>query len=183
MKISTRLNLLVEDLLILARLESRSIQLKVEPIVATELFRQIAGDWSLRAQEKKVEISINIADEVSCFKADRFRLEQVLNNLIDNALKYSGRDGRVTLSARHVGTELELSVADNGPGMSPEDLPHIFERFYRVDKARAREQGGTGLGLSIVKHIVQLHGGSVDAESTVGEGTRMIVRLPPQREH
>jgi two-component system phosphate regulon sensor histidine kinase PhoR len=179
---STRLNLLVEDLLILARLESRSDALKLEAINAADFLRQIAADWKLRSGEKKITLRVEVAPELTTFCADRFRMEQVFNNLIDNAIKYSERGDEVVLIARKTAEEIQLSVEDNGPGVSSSDLPHIFERFYRVDKARSRSQGGTGLGLSIVKHIAQLHGGCVGAESTYGKGTRITVRLPVERE-
>lgn len=179
---STRLNLLVEDLLILARLESRSDALKLEPIAAADFLRRMASDWKLRSKEKKITISVEVAPELTTFFADRFRMEQVFNNLIDNAVKYSERGDRVSLVARKTTEQIELSVEDNGPGVASSDLPHIFERFYRVDKARSRGQGGTGLGLSIVKHIVQSHGGAVGAESTYGKGTRIILRLPVERD-
>ena len=179
---STRLNLLVEDLLILARLESRSDTLKLEAIAVAEFLQQIAGDWRLRTAQKNITINVEIAPDIALFWADRFRIEQVFNNLVDNAVKYSGQGCHVTLFAARAGDEIEFIVEDNGLGITPSDLPHIFERFYRVDKARCREQGGTGLGLSIVKHIAQLHGGSVTAESTEGKGTRIILRLPEHRE-
>ena len=102
----------------------------------------------------------------------------MLGNLLENAVKYTGPGGKIRLGAAQVGEEMELRVEDSGLGIPPADLPHIFERFYRADKARTREQGGTGLGLSIVKHIVQTHGGTVAAESTYGAGTTVIVRLP-----
>jgi two-component system, OmpR family, phosphate regulon sensor histidine kinase PhoR len=175
---SARLNLLVEDLLILARLESRSVQLNVEPIEVEDFLQQIAADWLLRSKEKKIAITVEVAPDVTRLWADRLRMEQLLNNLIANAVKYSGHGNEVTLAAHLVNKELEIRVEDNGIGMSPSDLPHIFERFYRVDKSRQRDQGGTGLGLSIVKHIAQLHGGSVEAESAVGKGTCITVRLP-----
>ena len=113
--------------------------------------------------------------------ADRLRLDQVLGNLLENAVKYTGPGGKIRLGAAQFDEEIELRVEDSGLGIPPADLPHIFERFYRADKARTREQGGTGLGLSIVKHIVQAHGGSVAAESTYGAGTTVIVRLPLAR--
>ena len=104
----------------------------------------------------------------------------MLTNLLENALKYSPAGSRIEIGARALtaGGEVELVVRDNGPGIPAEDLPHIFERFYRVEKGRSRESGGTGLGLSIVKHIVQLHGGRVWAESAPGQGTAIFVRLP-----
>lgn len=175
---SSRLNLLVEDLLILARLESRSDKLKLEPLSPAEFLRGIAADWKLRSEQHEITLTVEVAPAAPVFSADRFRLEQVLNNLIDNALKYGTRGGAVSIRAAGLGQEIELRVEDAGPGIAPADLPHIFERFYRVDKARSRERGGTGLGLSIVKHITQLHGGTVEAENRPEGGTSIIVRLP-----
>ena len=109
---------------------------------------------------------------------DPLKITQVLENLIDNALKYTPKGSRIEVATRLHGAEIEVSVCDNGPGIPEEALPHIFERFYRVDKGRSREKGGTGLGLSIVKHIVQLHGGRVWAESRLGKGTTFYFSLP-----
>ena len=97
---------------------------------------------------------------------------------MDNALKYTPPKCRISISAQLHRQDVEIRLADNGPGIPENDLPHIFERFYRVEKGRSREKGGTGLGLSIVKHIVQLHGGSVRVESGVGKGTAFIISLP-----
>jgi two-component system phosphate regulon sensor histidine kinase PhoR len=115
------------------------------------------------------------------FRADLRKLALALSNLVDNALKYGKEGGRVTLSGRIEGNTCLLEVADDGPGISPEHLPRIFERFYRVDKGRSRELGGTGLGLSITKHIVDSHGGTIRAESRIGVGTRFLLRLPVAR--
>jgi two-component system phosphate regulon sensor histidine kinase PhoR len=101
-----------------------------------------------------------------------------LHNLLENAVKYTAANGSITLRATSDEAAVIVRVEDTGSGIPPADLPHIFERFYRADKSRAREQGGTGLGLSIVKHIVHLHGGSVAAESQFGKGTAIILRLP-----
>ena len=105
-------------------------------------------------------------------------LKVVLKNLLDNALKYGKERGRVTLSGRIEGDVCLLEVVDDGPGISPEHLPRIFERFYRIDKGRSRELGGTGLGLSIAKHIVESHGGILRVESRIGVGTRFTIRIP-----
>jgi two-component system phosphate regulon sensor histidine kinase PhoR len=110
--------------------------------------------------------------------ADETRLREVFDNLLDNAVKYSSNNGEIRLQGVRRGDETVLSVSDDGIGISNEDLPRIFERFYRADKARSRERGGTGLGLSIVKHIAQLHGGRVEAESQLGRGTTIHVVLP-----
>src|SRR5690606_4137960 len=109
---------------------------------------------------------------------DSLRITQVLENLLDNALKYTPAGSRIVLKIAIAAREVEIRVQDNGPGIPAEDLPHIFERFYRVDKGRSREKGGTGLGLSIMKHIVQLHGGRVWAESQPGQGTSIGFSLP-----
>jgi signal transduction histidine kinase len=130
------------------------------------------------AEARQVTLSLDVAADLPPVKADESRLAQVFNNLMDNALKHNQSGGTVTLSARHEGSSVVLGVADTGPGIPPEHLPHIFERFYRVDKGRGRDAGGTGLGLSIVKHIVARHGGTVEAKSRVGQGTTVVVRLP-----
>jgi two-component system phosphate regulon sensor histidine kinase PhoR len=111
-------------------------------------------------------------------RGDRGQLKQVLTNLLDNAIKYTPEKGTVRLSAAGAEGRVTVSVEDTGPGIPPEALPRIFERFYRVDKARSRELGGTGLGLAIVKHIVEAHGGSVAVESRIGEGSAFRVVLP-----
>ncbi|HEX8297018.1 MAG TPA: ATP-binding protein [Chthoniobacteraceae bacterium] len=177
-KHSLRLNALVEDLLIIARLESRHDTLQREPVLLEDFLRQTAADWEARGTRKKVVIDLDLEPNLPPVSADLLKLEQVLNNLLENAIKYTDQGGRITLGARRVEDWLEVRVQDTGSGIPPTDLPHIFERFYRADKARTREQGGTGLGLSIVKHIVQTHGGSVFAESTYGKGTAIIFRLP-----
>jgi len=113
--------------------------------------------------------------------ADREAIHQVFSNLIDNALKYGGTGGRVILGARAREGEVEFYVRDFGPGISSEHVPRLFERFYRVDKARSRESGGTGLGLAIAKHIVLAHGGAILAESELHHGSTFLFRLPLAR--
>ena len=177
-KHSSRLNALVEDLLVLARLESRTDTLVLAPLDACKFVKGIVADWTIVASKKDIRVLAECCEGPIVFEADAFRLEQVLNNLIDNAVKYTERGGEVVVSTRCVEDQVEIRVSDNGIGILPQDLGHIFERFYRADKARSREQGGTGLGLSIVKHIVSKHGGSVRAESRYREGTTIIMCLP-----
>jgi two-component system phosphate regulon sensor histidine kinase PhoR len=177
-KHSTRLNALVEDLLILARLESRKETLSIELIEPRGLIEDIVADWKLRADKKSIQLSAVCDADAPEFEADAFRIEQVMNNLVENALKYTEPGGSIVVKGTASPLGIEIRVDDTGIGIIPQDPPHIFERFYRADKARNREQGGTGLGLSIVKHIVQMHGGSVHAESTYGKGTSIILRLP-----
>jgi two-component system phosphate regulon sensor histidine kinase PhoR len=109
---------------------------------------------------------------------DPLKMSQACENLLDNALKYTPKGSHVDVSAQLKANEVHVCIRDNGPGIPAEDLPHIFERFYRVDKGRSRDKGGTGLGLSIVKHIIQLHGGRVWVESQVGQGTAFFFGLP-----
>lgn len=177
-KHSTRLNALVEDLLIIARLESRKERLNIEMIEPRGLIEDIVADWKGRADKKNIKLTATCDVNAPEFEADAFRVEQIMNNLVENALKYTESGGAVSVRGSASPFGIEIRVDDSGIGITPQDLPHIFERFYRADKARSREQGGTGLGLSIVKHIVQLHGGSVHAESTYGKGTSIILRLP-----
>ena len=175
-KHSRRLQLLLDDLLILARLEARTDPLDIQPLSLDLFLRKILDEWEPRLREKKV--SLEVAPTVATIPADPFRLEQVFGNLLENAIKYSPPGAEIAIRARPLGDRVELRVEDTGVGIPPGDLSHVFERFYRVEKARSREAGGTGLGLSIVKHIIGLHGGEVRAESTFGKGTSIIIQLP-----
>jgi two-component system phosphate regulon sensor histidine kinase PhoR len=175
-KHSRRLQLLLDDLLILARLEARTDPLDIQPLSLRIFLQNILEEWEPRLREKKV--SLDVKPEAETIPADPFRLEQVIGNLLENAIKYSPPGAEIHIRAFAVGDRVELRVEDTGVGIPPGDLSHVFERFYRVEKARSREAGGTGLGLSIVKHIIGLHGGEVRAESAFGKGTAIIIHLP-----
>jgi two-component system phosphate regulon sensor histidine kinase PhoR len=175
---SQRLNALVEDLLVLARLESRREVIRFENVDLHESINAIAMDWAVKMAAKGVTLDVTVAADVPVIRADPLRLDQIFSNLLDNALKYTPAGGCIAIQAACEGDQVVLCVEDNGAGIPPQDLPHIFERFYRADKARSREMGGTGLGLSIVKHIAQAHGGSAEAQSTLGKGAAIIVKLP-----
>ena len=175
---SKRLGLLVDDLLTLAHLESRSAGLQFSDVQLAELFQSVIRDWEKKLAEKQLKVVVDLSPDARTIRADETRLHEVLYNLLDNALKYSRENGEIRLRAVQRGPEIVLSVTDNGIGISKDDLRRIFERFYRADKARSRELGGTGLGLAIVKHIAQLHGGRVEAESELGKGTTIRVILP-----
>jgi two-component system phosphate regulon sensor histidine kinase PhoR len=175
---SKRLGLLLDDLLTLAHLESRSAGLQFSDVQLAELFQSVIRDWEKKLAEKQLKVVVDLSPDARTIRADETRLHEVLYNLLDNALKYSRENGEIRLRAVQRGPEIVLSVTDNGIGISKDDLPRIFERFYRADKARSRELGGTGLGLAIVKHIAQLHGGRVEAESELGKGTTIRVILP-----
>ena len=175
---SKRLNALVEDVLSLARLESPGIELNRSEVDLPELLHGIMRDWEKRFASKQLKSHLNFPGNLPRLSADETRLQELIYNLLDNAVKYSKPGGTVSLRAELAGDSVRISVADQGLGISPNDLPRIFERFYRADKSRSGEQSGTGLGLSIVKHIAQLHGGTVEAESVLGKGTTISVVLP-----
>ena len=175
---SKRLERLVHDLLSLAQLESSQAKLELGFVQMDELFNNLIRDWKEKLSAKSLRVIVDLPSEALTLRADGTRLEEVLHNLLDNAVKFSHESGQIHLRATRCGSNVVLSVADNGIGISKEHLPRIFERFYRADKARSRELGGTGLGLAIVKHIAQLHGGRVEAESELGNGTTIRVILP-----
>ena len=174
---SKRLGLLANDLLTLAQLESGSSSLQLSEIDVVQFFDGLVRDWKKKFAAKSLKATVDVPADFPIIRADETRLREVFDNLLDNAVKYSRNQGEIRLNAARRGDELLFSVSDSGIGISREDLPRIFERFYRADKARSRELGGTGLGLSIVKHIAQLHGGSVEAESVLGKGTTIRVVL------
>src|SRR5437899_5300269 len=176
---SNRLELLVEDLLTLAQLESGNPDLQLEIVDLPEFLREMIRDWEKKLATKQLSIVVDISPTLSPIRADRTRLQEAVYNLLDNAVKYSREQGEIRLSARQRDGQIELSVSDEGIGIAGEDLPRIFERFYRADKARSPDRvRGTGLGLAIVKHVAQLHGGRVEAESQLGRGTTIRVILP-----
>src|SRR5438552_14358490 len=175
---SDRLNLLVNDLLSLARLESKEANLQLSEINLRDFLEGVTRDWAKRLAGKNLQLELEVPDSFPTLRADERRLEEVVHNLLDNAVKYSPQNGRILIQASAPDQEIVLSVRDEGVGIAAGELPRIFERFYRADRARSREFGGTGLGLSIVKHIAQLHGGRVEAESTLGQGTTIRVVLP-----
>jgi len=188
LKQSDRLNLILEDLLQLSKIESGQVQFKQEPLhIGSVVERTIAMVKPL-ADKKHHRLSSQIAADLPLISGDQERLVQVLANLVDNAIKYTPEGGLITVAARRIPVAkntadeqrdgIELTVTDTGIGIPERDRPRVFERFYRVDKARSRELGGTGLGLAIVKHIVEGHGGQVWVEGNVPTGSRFVVRLP-----
>ncbi len=174
---AARLSRLIEDLLNLSKLEVRDAELVLEDIAAGELFAECVQAQSKLADEYGVAIEMETGDD-DLVHADRRLLLTALNNLVANAIKYNRPGGKVILSGRRDEKWTILEVSDTGIGIPREDLQRIFERFYRVDRARSRETGGTGLGLSIVRHVVQRHGGDVEVASVEGEGSTFSLRLP-----
>jgi signal transduction histidine kinase len=172
-----RMRRLVEGLLDLARLDAGLRMLNRTSLDLRAMLAAVAEKFSLRAQEKGVELRLELPSTLPAMAGDADRLAQVFNNLLDNAVKHTPTGGKVTVAATATPGWVEASVGDTGPGIPAEDLSRIFERFYQVDKSRAR-RAGVGLGLTISKEIVEAHGGSLRAESVVGLGSRFVVRLP-----
>ena len=174
---ANRLDLLIQDLLTISALESEKIKLNLQPVELRALAGKVLTDLNAKAENKNVEL-VNDVPELTV-NGDVNRLDQVLANLVDNAIKYGRAQGSVRVGGKKLANgALEIFVRDDGPGIPPEAIDRVFERFYRVDKARSRDQGGTGLGLSIVKHIVQAHGGEVRVESELGKGATFFFTVP-----
>ena len=176
---SSRLGSLVGDVLSLAQIEQEEIEHSHDfaDVPLAELVDAVATREQAKANAAHVKIAVVRNDDDVHVKGDVGRLEEILENLIDNALRYSGSD-RIDVSSAVTPTEVTVSVTDFGIGIPAEHIPHIFERFYRVNKSRSRSLGGTGLGLAIVKHLVQLHGGSISVVSRPGQGTTFSFTLP-----
>jgi two-component system phosphate regulon sensor histidine kinase PhoR len=172
-----RMTAIVEDLLRLSRLEGAHPDFTPSPVDVGRLVRDASEAFVRRAEEKGISLVLQCPDDLPKIQADPFQLEQMLVNLIDNAVKYT-EAGEIRITCGRQDDGILLEVADTGIGIPREHQDRIFERFYVVDKSRSRKLGGTGLGLSLVKHIVRVHGGSIDVESEPGKGTRFIVSLP-----
>lgn len=176
-KNAARMSRLTEDLLTLARVESGEQRFDIQPSVPGDLLHEVVQSFSTMAQAQGIELVVeNQVDNVVA--ADREAIHQVFANLVDNALKYAASGRRIVLGARGQGRMVEFYVQDFGPGIPSEHLPRLFERFYRVDKARSRESGGTGLGLAIAKHIILAHGGTIWAESELNHGCMFLFTIP-----
>ena len=177
-----RLHALLNDLIEISRIESGEMKLSFRYFDLLDLCRGTLHNLSDKGAMNAVTLDLQVSGSDGEGKvqvyADRKRVEQALVNLLDNAIKYNRPDGVVTLAVTVEGRSALVSVSDNGPGIAPEHLGRIFERFYRVDRGRSREVGGSGLGLSIVKHIVEAHGSTIDVSSEVGSGTTFSFRLP-----
>jgi two-component system phosphate regulon sensor histidine kinase PhoR len=177
-KHTDRLTFLIEDLLTISRLESGQVVLNQQTIQLREIVERVLDDLQSRATERNTSLLNEVPETIEAL-ADADRLQQVLFNLIDNAIKYGGPQGTVTITARaREDAMIEACVRDNGPGIPADSVDRVFERFYRVDRARSREQGGTGLGLAIVKHIIQSHHGEVWLKSELGAGCGFYFTLP-----
>ncbi|AWP26325.1 two-component system histidine kinase PnpS [Paenibacillus sp. Cedars] len=184
---SERLNRLIGDILELSKIESKRIQMDYSPIHLSVFFDTISEMMRTVAEKKRITLELDIPEELF-MEGDEDKLRQIFMNLLSNAINYTQEGGRVKLTAREQHNNgsaddmVEFVVTDSGIGIPKKDLPRIFERFYRVDKARSRGSGGTGLGLSIVKHLVDLHHGTIKVESELGTGSSFIIDLPVLQE-
>jgi len=172
-----RLRNIVEGLFALTRLDAGEALNQSEAFDLGQLAASTTEQMSLLAEDKSIVMDCDSCDAVTV-QGDRARIKQVIVNLVDNALKYTPEGGRIRVGVSPSGGKAVLEVIDNGIGIPTAALPHIFERFFRVDKARSRDVGGAGLGLSIVKSICTAHSGDVRAESAEGKGSRLVVELP-----
>ena len=172
-----RLSAIVSDLLTLVRMDAGSVKLTREKLTLQDLIEENRHRLDPMARKRRQELVIDIKDPCE-MNADKGKMNQVIYNLMENAIKYTQEGGRIVVTLDRTTRDAVLSVKDNGPGIPQDAIPHIFDRFYRVDKARSRETGGTGLGLSIVRQMVLLHGGTIRAESQEGQGSDFIVELP-----
>jgi two-component system phosphate regulon sensor histidine kinase PhoR len=180
-KHTTRMTHLIDDLLILSRLEAHEVPVSFSPVEIKEIISSALNSLEKQAESKRIALSCNCLKKQLNLEAEREGIEQILTNLIDNAIKYTPEGGKVSVSAYAIDGGVQVDVEDTGIGIPAKDIPRIFERFYRVDKARSRILGGTGLGLSIVKHIVLTHKGKVWVESEVGKGTKFSFTIPRRR--
>jgi signal transduction histidine kinase len=172
-----RLEGLVDDLSVLARADSGELSLNLAPVNPRDLLEMAADPFQLPAEQKEILLGVEADSDLPSINVDESRMAQVFSNLISNALRYTPAGGRIILSVEKEREHVVLSVTDNGPGIRQDDLPFIFNRFYRADKSRAEQNGESGLGLAICKALVEAQGGTIIVESTLGEGTRFMMRF------
>ena len=182
MRETDRLELLVEELFELTRLEARQFELDLAPFDAGSAVRSAVESLAEPARrEAGLTLTADIAESDLKALGDRMRFEQVLLNLIRNAIRFTPEGGIILLSAERTPGDVAITVRDTGIGIGPDDLPHVFERFYRADQSRARTSGGAGLGLAIAKEMIEAMGGSIAVESVQGEGTTFTIRSARRR--
>ena len=175
------LSRLVEDLRLLAQVEAGALQLQLFPTRIEELLQSSVEAVRPRADAEGVTLNLDTEPSLPMLELDATRISQVIGNLLENAITHTPEGGEVTVSARATGNAIEVTVSDTGPGIAPEQLSRIFDRFYRADPSRDRSTGSAGLGLTIARRLVEAHGGAIEAESELGEGSKFTVRLPVRR--
>ena len=172
-----RLSLIISDLLTLVSMDTKAMRLRLETFKLADAVKEVVQRLSVVAEQKHQEIKVSLSDGCE-MHADYAKLTQAVYNILDNAIKYTPQGGLIRVRLIRSGRNAVLTIADNGPGIPKEDQAHIFDRFYRVDKARSRDTGGTGLGLSIVHQFVLMHGGNVTVDSVEGNGSTFTIELP-----
>ncbi|RCK73967.1 MAG: Phosphate regulon sensor protein PhoR (SphS) [Ignavibacteriae bacterium] len=177
MQSAKRLDALLSDLIEISRIESGDMRMNLNHFDINELITQTVNEMQPHCLQKNITLKKKFDSEFNQVYADKDKIKQVLINLIDNAIKYSPNESEIVVAAENVDNGVKVSVIDSGCGIPAEHIPHIFKRFYRVDKARSREVGGTGLGLAIVKHIIEAHGSKINVESQVGKGSNFYFIL------
>ncbi|HSM72973.1 MAG TPA: ATP-binding protein [Anaerolineales bacterium] len=178
---AARLDRLVDDLRTLSLADAGELTLSPQRIDPGQLLQEVASLYKVKAHKKNIELDLNTAAALPTLKLDPGRMTQVLTNILDNALRHTPENGRISISAAQENDKIKIAIQDSGPGLSPENLKRIFERFYRVDSSRQRDSavpGGSGLGLAIAKSLVQLHNGQLSAESEPDNGLKVIISLP-----
>ena len=175
---AARLEHLVEDLRTLSLADAGELSINFQTIEPGRLLQEVASMYQVQVQKKNIQLDADIAAHLPTLEIDPGRMTQVITNILDNAIRHTPENGDITLAAKLVNNMVELSIQDSGPGLSSEDAEQIFERFYRADASRQREDGGSGLGLAIAKSIVQAHNGQLSAESDAGKGLKVIIALP-----
>ena len=175
-KNASRMHGLIDDILELTAIEGGNVQLRLAPVRLAELINDVIASLNSKALPHQITL-VNIVPSEVTVHADGRRLERMITNLIDNGIKFGSEGGTVTVTYESKERD-EIIVEDNGEGIPNQHLERLFERFYRVDRARSRDMGGTGLGLAIVKHLALLHGGEVTVASELGKGTRFTIHLP-----
>ncbi|RJP46596.1 MAG: HAMP domain-containing protein [Anaerolineaceae bacterium] len=178
---AARLDHLVDDLRTLSLADAGELTIQPQTISPARLLEEVATLYRFQTQTKNLSIDLDIASSLPDLEVDPGRMTQVITNILDNAVRHTPEGGTITLAARGTSDGVALSVRDSGPGLSTDDLPRIFDRFYRADESRVRYEGGSGLGLAIAKSIVLAHGGQVRAESEQGKGLEIIITLPAKR--
>lgn len=175
---TTKMTNLVKNLLTLSKFDAQSVEMNKEFFDLGTLVKEIVSTFKIEMENKNLSVMDNIVNDIPAVYADAFQIERAVKNIISNAIKYTPQDGEIKVFVGCLYNEAYIKIEDNGVGIPENDLPHIFERFYRVDKARSREQGGTGLGLAIAKEIIENHGGSIMMESKFGKYTRVTIKIP-----
>lgn len=179
---SERLHRLISELLYLSRIEQHHIPLKLEQMNMTEAVLNIANTIQKEAKKKKLALILPEQINDIWIEGEKDRIHQIVLNLLSNAIAYTSEGGKIIVKLWEEADQVKLSISDTGIGIPSTELPRIFERFYRVEKARSRRSGGTGLGLAIVKHLTESHNGKIEVKSEEGKGTTFIITLPKKQE-